>query len=75
MKTVQTTNILAVRACFATETLCIGTILDRQLGFVQNNVTVNIRHRYLGSRNQVEIVYLAVVHLTFLVRQLACTVA
>ena len=71
MQTVQTADILTIAACLAAETLRVCTVLDRQLGLVKNDIAVDVRHRNLSGRNEIEVVHLAVVHLTFLVGQLS----
>ena len=75
VQTVQTTHILTVRTGFATEALSVGTVLDGQILLVDDDIAIDIGNRYLGSRNQIEIIYLAVVHLALLIGQLACAVA
>ena len=74
MQPVQSAYVLAVATCLATETLRVGAVLDRQLFLVDDLVAVQVRHRYLSRRNQIQVIHLAVVHLTFFVRQLACAV-
>ena len=75
MQTVQTTNVLTVATSLTTETLCVGTVLDGQILLVEDDVTIDIGDGNLSSRNQIEVVDLAVIHLTFLVRQLTSTIA
>ena len=74
MKTVQTAYILAVRTRLATETLRVCAVLNRQLSLVQNDVAIEVGHRHLSRRNQIEIIHLTVVHLTLFIRQLARSV-
>ena len=74
MQTVQAANVLTIASCLATETLCVGAVLYRQIFLVEDDVTIDIRNRYFSRRNQIEIIHLAVVHLTFLVGQLTCTI-
>ena len=75
MQTVQSTNILTIGTSLTTEALRIGTILDRQLCLVQYHVAIDIGYRNLSSGDEVEIVNLAMIHLSFLVRQLTRAVA
>ena len=74
MQTVQATYVLTVRTGLATETLCIGTVLDWQLLLVKDYITVDVCNRNLGCRDEIEVIKIAVVHLTLLVGELACTV-
>ena len=75
MQTVQSAHILAVRACFAAETLGVGTILDGEFLFVHDNIAIDVRYGNFGGGNQIQVVQIAVVHLSFLVGQLACAVS
>ena len=75
MQTVQSAHILTVRTGLATEALCVGAVLDGQLLLVEDDVTVDVGDGHLSGRNEVEVIYLAVVHLTLLVGQLSCAVA
>ncbi len=75
MQTVQTAHVLAVGTGLAAETLGVGAVLDGQVLLVEYHVAVYVGHGHLGGGNEVEVVHLAVVHLTFLVGQLAGTVA
>ena len=75
MQAVQSANILAVGTGFSTKTLCIGTVLDRQVFLIENNITIDIGDRNLCRRNQIEVVKVAMVHLSFFIRQLTCAVA
>ena len=75
MQAIQSTHVLAIAACFTTEALCVGTVLDGQLALVENHVAVDVRHRNLSSRDKVEVINLAMIHLAFLVGQLSCAVA
>ena len=74
VQTIQAAHVLTIRACLATEALCIGTVLDRQVFLVEDYVTVDIRHRHFGCGNQVEVIHFAMIHLSFLVGQLSCTI-
>ena len=74
MQTVQSAHIFSIRAGFATETLRIGAVLDRQLLFIEDNITVDISNRDFGCRDQIKIIHFAMIHLPFLVRQLARTI-
>ena len=75
MQTVQSTHVLAVAAGLAAEALCVCAVLDRQLCLVKNHVAVDIGDRNLGGGDEVEVVHLAVIHLSLLVRQLSRAVA
>ncbi len=70
VQTIQSAYVLAVRACLTTETLGIGTVLDRQLDLIQDDVAIEVRYGHLSRRDQIEVIHLAVVHLTLLVGQL-----
>ena len=67
MQTVQTTYVLTIRASLTTEALCVCTVLDRKILLVENHVAVNIRNGHLGCWDEIEIIYLTVVHLTFFI--------
>ena len=71
MKTVQTAYILAIGTRFATEALCVCAVLNGQILLVKNDIAIDVCDRYFGSRNQIEIIYLTVVHLSFFVGQLS----
>ena len=71
VQTVESAHVLSVAAGFAAEALSVGTVLDRQLFLVENHVAVDISHRHLGSRDKIEIVEVAVIHLPLLVGELA----
>ena len=74
VQTVQAAHVLTIRTSLTTETLGVGTVFDGQVLLVENHVAIDICDRHLGRRNQVEVVYFAVIHLAFLVRQLTGTV-
>ena len=75
VQTVQSAHVLAVRTGFATEALGVGTVLDGQFLLVQDDIAVDVRYGHLCRGNQVEVVQSAMVHLSLLVGQLACTVS
>ena len=75
MQAVQSAHVLAIRASLATEALRVGAVLDGQVLLVEDHIAVDIRHRHLGSRNQVEVVDLGMIHLALLVGQLAGAIA
>ena len=75
VQTVEAAYVFTVGTGFATEAGRVCTVLLRKILFFENHVTVDVGHRNFGSRNQVEVVEVAVVHLSFLVRKLSCTVA
>ena len=70
VQTVQPTHIFAIRACLATETLGISAVLDGQVLLVDDDVPVEVGDGHLGSRYKVEVVHLAVVHLSLFVGEL-----
>ena len=75
MQTVQSAHILAVRASLATKASGISAILYGQVLLVKYYVAEDICHRDFGRRNKIEIVKIAVIHLSLLVGQLSCTIA
>ena len=75
MQAVQSAHILTIRAGLATEALRVGAVLDGQLLLVENDVAVDVGHGHLSRRNQVEVIYFAVVHLSLLVGQLTRAIA
>ena len=74
MQTVQSTHVLAITSCFTTEALGVGAVLDGQVLLVENHVTIDVCHRHLSRRNEVEIIHLTMIHLTFLVGKLTCAI-
>ena len=70
MQTVQATHVLAIRTRLTTEALCVGTVLDGQVLFGDDDIAVDVRHGHFSRGDEVEVVHLAVVHLTLLVGQL-----
>ena len=75
MKAIEPAYIFTVRAGFPTEALCISAVFNRKLLFIQNDVTVDIGYRNFSRRNQIEIVYFAMVHLSFFIRKLSGSIA
>ena len=71
VQTVQSTYILSVGSCLTTETRRIGRHLDREIGLVQDHIPIDIRHRNLSRRNQIEIIEIYVVHLPLLIGKLS----
>ena len=71
VQAVQSPHVLAVGAGLAPEAGGIGGHLDRKVRLAENHVAVNVRHGNFGRRDQVEIVRCHVVHLAFLVGELA----
>ena len=67
--------LFAIRSGFATEAFCICTILDRQILFIENDITIDVSDRNFGSRDEIEVIHVAVIHLAFLVGQLASAVS
>ena len=74
VQTVKPAHVLAVRTCFAAETWRICRAFYREAGAVHYHVAENIGHGYFRRRYHVEVVHLVVIHLAFLVGQLARTV-
>ena len=74
MQTVESAHILAIATSLATEALCVGTVLDGKILLVEDDITVDICYRYLGGGDEIEVVNLAVIHLSLLVGQLTCAV-
>ena len=64
-----------IATCFSSETRSISGTTDREIRFGENHIAEDIRYRHLGSRNQVEVIELYMVHLSFLVRELTGTIA
>ena len=75
MQAVQSAYVLTVAAGLAAEALGVGAHLDGQLLFIDDHVAVEVRYRYLCCRDQIQVVHLAVVHLTLLVGQLSRAVS
>ena len=75
VQAVQSSHVLAVRACFAAEALGVGAVLDGEVFLVEDDVAVDVGDWHLGGRDEVEVVQPAVVHLPFLVGQLSCSVS
>ena len=74
MQAVKPANVFTVRTGLAAETLRIGAILYRQLFLVKDDVPVDIGHRHLSGRYQVQVVYFTMIHLALFVWQLPCSV-
>ena len=64
-------RVLPGGARLAAEAGGVGGVADRELGGLEDLVAVEVRHRDLGRRDQVELVARDDVHLVFLVRDLA----
>ena len=75
VQTVQATHILAIGTSFATEALGVGAVLDGEVLLVDDDITIDVGDGHFGGWDEIEIVNLAVVHLSLLVGQLACAVA
>ena len=74
VQTVQTSYILTIRSGFTTEALGISTVLDGEVFLIKNDIAIDVGYRHLCCWDKVEIIHLAVVHLTFFVRQLTCAI-
>ena len=75
MQAVQSANILAVAPSLTAETLCVCAVLDGQVFLVEDNIAVDVCYGYLGSRDEVQVVNLTMVHLSLLVGKLSCAIA
>ena len=71
VQAVEAAHVLAVRAGLATEAGGVGAVLDGEVAGLEDGVTVNVGDGHLGGGDQVEVVEVGVVHLSFLVGQLA----
>src|SRR5574344_170619 len=74
MQTVQSANVFSVRTCFTTEACRICTAFDREVFFFKDDIAENICYRNFRRRNKIEVVHFAMIHLSFLVWQLSCSV-
>ncbi len=75
MQTVESAHVFAVCAGFAAEAGRIGGILDGKVLLIDNDIAVEVRDGNFGGRDKVQVVKIGVVHLSFLVGQLACAIA
>ena len=75
MQAVQTTHVLTIAASLSAETLCVGTVLDRQVLLIEDYIAIDVCHRHLSSWDEIKVIHLTVIHLSLLVRQLSCAVA
>ena len=75
VQTVESAHILTVTSGFAAEAGRIGTTLDGEFFLVEYLVAENVGYRHLGSRYEVEIVQVGMIHLAFLIGQLSCAIA
>ena len=75
MQTVKSAHILTIRTSLSAEACRISTTLDRQVFLVENNISEDICHRYLGSRDEVKVIEVTMVHLSFFVRKLTCAIS
>ena len=64
-----------IATSFAAETRSIGGTADRQVALCQDHIAEDVRYRYLSGRDKVKVVYLYMVHLSFLIGELSCTIA
>ena len=74
MQAVQTAYVFTVRTSFTAETLCVCAVHNRQLFFFQDNITVDVGDRNFSCRDQIEIIYFAMIHLSFFVGKLSCAI-
>lgn len=75
VETVEAAYVFAVGAGFATEALGVGAVLDGHVALVEDYVAVDVGDGDFGCGDEVEVVFCAVVHLSFFVGKLACAVA
>ena len=75
VQTVKSADIFSIRTGLTTETSRICTILYRKILLVKYHVTEYIGYRHLGRRYKIKVVKIAMIHLSFLVGQLARTIA
>ena len=73
VQTVESANVLSVRACLTTEARGVCRQPLRDFILLEDNVSEDISYRNLCGRHHIEIVQISVVHLPFLVRKLAGT--
>ena len=71
VEAVEPAHVLAVAARLAAETRRVGGAFHRQRLGVENLVAEEVRQRHLGGRHCVETIGDGLIHLTFLVGQLA----
>ena len=75
MQTIQAAHILSIRTGLAAEALSVSAVLNGQVFLIEDDVAIDIRDGHLSGGNQIEVVHFSVIHLTFLVGQLACAIA
>ena len=75
MEAVQTTHILTIRPSFAAEAGRVSGVAYGQILLLEDDVTIDIRHRHLSRGDEIEVVHRSVVHLPFLVGELTRAVA
>ena len=75
MQAVQSANILAVATSLTAETLCVCAVLDGQVFLIEDNVAVDVCYGNLSRWDKIQVVYLTMIHLSLLVRQLSRAVA
>ena len=56
MQSVQSAHVFSIATGFAAEAGRVGAALDRQALLIENDVSEDVGYRYLGSRNQIQIV-------------------
>ena len=71
VQAIQATHMCAPAARFATEARRVADAFHRQRGLFEDLVAEEISDGHLSRRDQVEIIRLRMVHLPFLVGQLA----
>ena len=71
VQAVEAAHVFAVGTGFTTEAGGVGAVLQREVALLENHVTVDVGDGHLGGGDEVEVIDLAVVHLSLFVRQLA----
>src|SRR5690606_36389955 len=67
-------HMSAVTSGFSAVTLRKGCVFKRQVCFINNYIAVHIGHGYFGGGDQIQVIFIDEIHLSLLVRQLACTI-
>ncbi len=71
MQAIEATDILPIAAGFTAEARRIRRHSDRELSFFQHLVAEDVRYWNFGSGDQIEVIPAHIIHLSFLIRQLA----
>ena len=73
VKSVETSHVFTIRTCLSSEAWGICCKFLRELVVVQDDIPIYIGNRDFCCRHKIEIIQAYIVHLGFLVRELACT--